>query len=101
MSLEKVLVETRLILVEDFLVLLLGLGYPRSRLMCSEPDLFQNVLPFHLRFGMFFSPCWGVNTSFALSLLAWNSDASIFSKSSMSATKMCPLQIHPRKIHNR
>ena len=38
--------------------------------MFSEPDLLQQVLPM------------GVNTSFALSLLAWSSDASISSISS-------------------
>ena len=38
----------------------------------------------------------GVNTSFALSLLAWSSDASISSNSSMSATIMSPFQIPPR-----
>ena len=37
----------------------------------------------------------GVNTFFALSLLAWISDASISSKSSMSATKMSLFQILP------
>ena len=42
---------------------------------------------FHL-FGCF-------NTSFALSLPAWISDASIFSNSSMSATEMSPVLILP------
>ena len=37
----------------------------------------------------------GANTSFALSLRRWISDASIFSKSSMSATRMSPFQILP------
>ena len=40
----------------------------------------------------------GVNTSSALSLRAWGSDASICSNSSMSATMMSPFQIPPRKI---
>ena len=40
-----------------------------------------------------FPPLIGVNTSFALSLRAWNSDASISSNSSMSATIMSPFQI--------
>ena len=39
------------------------------------------------------SPVIGVNTSFALSLQAWSSDASTSSKSSMSATIMSPFQI--------
>ena len=38
----------------------------------------------------------GVNTSFAFSLRAWSSDASISSNSSMSATMMSPFQIPHR-----
>ena len=38
MSLEKVLVKTRLILLQDFLVLL-GPGGPGLRWMFSEPDV--------------------------------------------------------------
>ena len=45
---------------------------------------------------MKFSLLCGVNTSFAWSLRAWSSDASISSNSSMSATKMPPFQIPPR-----
>ena len=52
MSLEVGLKKIRLILLEDFLVLLLGLGDPGLRWMFSEPDLFQRVLPFHLRLGI-------------------------------------------------
>ena len=37
----------------------------------------------------------GVNTSFALRLLAWSSDVSISSNYSMSATTVSPFQIHP------
>ena len=37
----------------------------------------------------------GVNTSFASMLRGWISDASIFSKSSMSSTRMSPFQIPP------
>ena len=59
----EVVVKTRLVLLEDFLVLLLGLGDPGLRWMFSEPDLLQRVSQFHLRLG-------GVNTSFALSLFA-------------------------------
>ena len=44
---------------------------------------------------IYFSLLVGVNTSFALSLRAWSSDASICSHSSMSATKMSPFQILP------
>ena len=44
---------------------------------------------------LIFSPLVDVNTSFALSLFAWISDASIFSNSSTSATKMSPFQVHP------
>ena len=41
------------------------------------------------------SPFWSVDTSFALSLQAWISDASIFSNSSMSATTSSPFQVPP------
>ena len=47
------------------------------------------------------SPFIGVNTSFALSLLAWISDASISYNSSMSAIILSPFQIPPHTIHNR
>ena len=43
MSLEMGLKKARLILLEDYLVLLLGLGDPGLRWMFSEPDLFQRV----------------------------------------------------------
>ena len=45
----------------------------------------------------------GVDTSFALSLRAWISDASRFSISSMPAITMSPFQIplSPRSTHNR
>ena len=49
MRLEVGLKKTRLILLEDYLVLLLGLGDPRLRWTFSEPDLLHKVLPFHLR----------------------------------------------------
>ena len=52
MSLEVGLKKIRLILLEDFLVLLLGLGDPGLRWMVSESDLLQRVLPFHLRVGI-------------------------------------------------
>ena len=45
--------------------------------------------------GINLSPFIGVNSSFALSLLAWISDASVSSNSSMSATVMSPFQILP------
>ena len=49
MSLE-VVVKTRLILLEDLLVVLLGLGCPGLRWMFSELDLLQLIMPlFHLR----------------------------------------------------
>ena len=70
MSLEVGLKKIRLILLEDYF----------------EPDLLQRVLPFIYI---------GANTSYALSLLAWISDASIFSNSSMSATIMSPSQNPP------
>ena len=43
MSLELELKKTRLTLQEDVLVLLLGLGDPGLRWMCSQPDLLQRV----------------------------------------------------------
>ena len=42
-----VLKKTGLILLEDFLVLLLGLNDPGERWMFSEPDLTQRVSLFH------------------------------------------------------
>ena len=50
MSYDVGLKKIRLILLQDFLVLLLGLGDPGLRWMFSEPDLLHRVLPFHLRF---------------------------------------------------
>ena len=41
MSLEAALKKIRLILLEDYLVLLPGLGDPGLRWMFSDPDLFQ------------------------------------------------------------
>ena len=41
MNLEVGLKKIRLILLEDYLVLLLGLGDPRLRWMFSDPDLLQ------------------------------------------------------------
>ena len=61
--------------------------------MFSDPDLLQKFWLVHLRLGIFdFSPSIGVNTSFALSLRAWSSDASVFSYSLMSATTVSPFQ---------
>ena len=98
MSLDVRLKKTRLILLEAFLVLLLGLGCPRFRWMFSDPDLLQNFWLFHLRLGiMKLSPLFGVDTSFALGLLAWSSDASISSNSSMSAT-ICLLEIYLARL---
>ena len=42
MSLEVVVKKIRQILLEDFLILLLGLGDPGLRWMFSEPDLIRN-----------------------------------------------------------
>ena len=106
MSLEVGLKKTRLISLEGYLVLLLGLGDPGFWWMFSEPDLLQKVSLFRLLIGNInFSPFIGVNTSFALSLFAKISDASICSNSSMSATKMSPFQIlfacnaYPKEIY--
>ena len=51
MSLEVGMKKIRLILLEDYIVLLLGLGDPGLRWMFSEPDLLQNVSLFYLRLG--------------------------------------------------
>ena len=94
--------KTRLVLREYVLVLLLGLGCPGLRWMFSDPVLIQTV-PSAIG-NLNFSPLIDVNTSFALSLLPWISDASICSNSSMSATIMSPFQIllacnaYPRNI---
>ena len=63
--------------------------------MSSPPESF--TVPSAIG-NMNLSPFMGVNTSFASSLFAWISDASIFSNSSMSATKMSPFQIRPATI---
>ena len=76
MILEVELKKTRLILLEDFLVLLLGLGDPGSRWMFSEPDLLQSFTVPSATGNLNFSPFIGVYTSFALNLFAWSSDAS-------------------------
>ena len=52
MSLEVGLKKIRLFLLEDVLILLLGLGDPGLRWMFSEPDLLQRGSPFHLRLGI-------------------------------------------------
>ena len=70
-------VETRLILLEDLQDLLLFLDAPVSRWVFSEPDLCQIILLVHLRSGTrSFYHLLAVNTSLALSLQAWMSDAS-------------------------
>ena len=96
MSLEMVLLKTRLVLLEDFIVLLLDLGRSQIkedvlRTWCP-PESF--TVPSAIG-NMKFSPFMGVNTSFALSLFAWIPDASISSNSLMSATMMSPFQIPP------
>ena len=60
----SLVVETRLILLEDLPALLFVQGCPVSRWMFSEPDLLQIVLLFHLRSVIYFSTILGV-TSFA------------------------------------
>ena len=97
-----------LILLEELLVPLLYPVDPWSRYMVSDVYLLQKFWPFHLRLGnLKLSPFIGVNTSFALSLLAWISDASVFSNSSMSAIGMSRFQIltatiaYPKNIPNK
>ena len=96
MNLNVGLKKTRLILFDDFFVLLLVPDGPGLRWMFSDAVLLQTVLTVPSAIGkMKFSPFIAVSTSFALSLRAWSSDASICSNSSMSATTMSPFQIHP------
>ena len=52
MSLEEVLKKIRLILLENYLVLLLALGAPGLKWMFSEPDLLHRAVQFHLRLGI-------------------------------------------------
>ena len=67
MSLEVGLKKIRLVVLEDYLALVLGLGDPGSRWMFSEPDLLQRVWPFHLRLGI-----WTFHHSLASTLpLHW------------------------------
>ena len=60
-SLCLLMVETRLILQEGLLELLLVLGCPFSRWMFSEPDLLQIVCFFNLRLGIQFFTNFGRN----------------------------------------
>ena len=97
-----------LILLEELLVPLLYPVDPWSRYMVSNADLSPETLIVPSANGNIkLSPFMGVNTSFALSLLAWISDASICSNSSMSAIGMSPFQIltatiaYPRNIPNK
>ena len=83
---------------EELLVLRLVPDGPGLTWMFSDAVLPQRFWLFYLRpWKMKFPLLCGVNTSFALSLLAWSSDASIFSNSFMSATIMSPFQIPPAK----
>ena len=85
---------------KKFLVPILFQGNPWLRWMVSDVDLLQKVLTVPSATGKIkLSPFIGVNTSSALSLLAWSSDASICSNSSMSATITSPFQIPPRATH--
>ena len=73
-----------------------------SRWMFSDAVLTQRFLTLPFATGkMKFPLLCGVYTSLALSFLAWSSDASISSDSSMSATTKSPFQIPPRKMHSR
>ena len=56
--------KMRLVLLQDFLVLLLGVGDTGSRWMFSEPNLLQRVLPFHLRLGKTFHHSWALTLPF-------------------------------------
>ena len=71
------------------------LGWPGLRLMFPDPDLLQIFLNCSICDRERVFRVLGLNTSFALSLLAWISDASIFPNSSTLGTKMSPFQIPP------
>ena len=94
-SLEVVVVETLLILVENLFDLLLELVFLHqggcSQFLISSNEFYQPSATGNMNF-----PFSLVNiTSFALSLFAQISNASIVSSSSMSATIMSPFQIPP------
>ena len=84
------LVETRMILQESLLELLLELGWYLVKVgvfkTCSPPIHFV-----HLRFLRIVSNL-GEIISFAFSFTLWNSDASIMSTCSKSATMRVPFQ---------
>ena len=97
MSLEVGLKKTRLILLQDYFLLLPGLGDPGLTWDVLRSWSPPESLTVPSSIGKInFSPFIGVNTSFAVSLSARISDASICSNSSLSATKMSPFQIPPR-----
>ena len=73
---------------QEFLVLRFVPYGPSLRWMFSDAALSQKILTVPCAAGNMNFPLFGVNTSFALSLLVWSSDATISSKCSMSATKI-------------
>ena len=96
-SLEVELQKTRLVLLENYLVILLGLGCPGLKWMFlrSWPSPEISTVP-SATGNMKFPLLIGVITSFAVNLFPWISDASISSNSSISATDVSPFQIPPR-----
>ena len=99
MSLEMGVKKTRLILPEDFLVLLLGLGDPGLRWVFSGPDLLPNILTVPSATGnMKLSPFIGVSTSFALGLWACSSNASICPIPQCLRPK-CLLSTYPPRLY--
>ena len=103
MNLDVDLKKTRLILFEDSLVLLLCLRGAKIKVDVLRSWSSPEILTVPSATGN--TKCSlsnGVNTSFALSLRAWNSDASIPSNSSMSRTIMSLFpDSSPRFMHNR
>ena len=104
-SLEEVLVKTRRGAGEDtsdsprgFLCSFPSSGWSRIKvdvLRTIQPD--KLIVPHAIK-KMKYSQILGVNTSFALRFLAWISDASICSNSSMFLTRMSPFQVPPRVL---
>ena len=85
--------------LEEFLVLRPRSGRSRVKVDALRRCPLPKILTVPSATGnMKFPLLCGVNTSFALSLLAQSSDASISSNSSMSATIMCPFQIPPSRV---
>ena len=95
MSLDKVLVETCLILQEELLVLLLVLDDPGLRWMFSDVDLLQRFWLFHLRLGKMFHHFAALTLPLHGPFGRGVQMRPPAPNSSMSATTMSPFQFLP------